>query len=1344
MISDRTAFWNQHSTLSEERDARESSIPARRMRVLIVASSLLSHVQAAVGAAIRLAAANPGTGAGMSSQTKDSIGEKWNQKYCDRLVQLAFPAEAKVADTVDLRDHRYSRETLLIELRINADLAEWLKARICHHPEPANAEELADVVFLPRVTVGAMEYTKAALTAKLPQNPKLQQRVAVLVHYVPSKWLLEQERAACKKWSADRGDIYKTVAKEGLIGVCFSGGGIRSATFNLGILQGLAQVGLLPCIDYLSSVSGGGYIHEFLAAWILRNERGRQGVIDELIPQAEPGCLPRAPEPIKWLMRYASYLTPQRGPFSTDTWTMLAVWFRNTVLNQIPILAGLLCGLFAFHLLLWTPLIYPGDFWKWSGTAATVLWSIAGLFGAVVAIFAFVSLGRLSRNLQHQQNMHKLGSASATMVAKPLLTNKQVQLHLILPWLAAAVWLSYWAQLRLSPHCPVFWFGLAPFCLWILATVMVVIFSGGAMDSYKRLHGQPTSGQRVWARVGFIAIGLLTTAIACALGWGFVWASAWLADHVAALVGPIGAVKQSAEQTLNFSVNGTAQGYSATLAGSLAKQASSAGRLLVDPWRIQLALLPGLLLSVPYVAIELTLGLLGRDYSDIRREWLARLRAWSLLYALLWGALVSLALLGPYVMFWLVLDKFGGVALTSKGIWSAIVSAVSVVTSVLTGASSKADGKPADKGIFGIKPMDLLALAAAPLTVLSFLLLLSFGAYGASWALDLLAPAHWSRGWRGMIAYGLANVVCLFAAFLVALLFGWRVDINEFSMLSFYRNRLSRCYLGATVPERQADPFTGFDGRSELMLANGKTQKARPTVRDLLPAKYTAVKKEDNEKDVEGNYEGPFPIFCTTLNLTTGDDLATQERKGTSFAFTPLYSGYSVSWTDGHKECNVSYNGYVPTEHYAYSEQGVALDTAVAISGAAVNPNMGYNSNPALAFLMTFFNVRLGWWISNPRKKDQWPAGEKRPTPLFAALYLFRELIGKVNDAAPYVNLSDGGHFENMGLYELVRRRCRYIVVCDAEEDPRMTFEGMGAAITKCRADFGADIDLDLRPLQIQAETGYSKAHCVVGTIQYPPPPGEMSKPDRRTTCRCLGETDSDLYTGVIVYIKSSLVGDEPPDLLTYQLKHAVFPQDSTADQWFQETQFEAYRRLGHHVAMATFPSALSPAATSVQSKDDIPQLFRSLYQIWYPRTPEMEKYLGDHLKQYEAILKELRERKELVGLEARLNDPTPWSVTDVVTWKVPEGDALAALYPQQFANSLIDFMYTIYTDLQLAFPDNRVSPHAEWWICLFRRWCRVTLLQDAWKAHEVGYPLEFQLFAQRELNLPEVEGTGE
>jgi hypothetical protein len=1313
---------------------------------------------------------------------REARGAIPNEKYCKRLVELAFPASVNsaapaaavlvhgqpygpeqlrralaadpkleadlrrryrhVPDPADLEellevafsptfvlgDEEYTREGLRAKLNDSHVLLERLKKRYRHEGKDwrhVQLDELVDIAFMPKITVGNEEYTETGLDLNLPTNPKLQQRVAAKVHFVPSKWLLEQEMEACGKWSKEQGDVYKKAASEGLTGVCFSGGGIRSATFNLGILQGLAQVGLLPHIDYLSSVSGGGYIHEFLAAWILRHPQGRQGVIDELIPQAEPGCLPRAPEPVKWLMRYSSYLTPMRGPFSTDTWTMVAIWFRNTTLNQVPILSGLAFAFLVVHLLVQAPVGGAGDFWTWHGARAVGAWIAQSVIGLVSAVFAVLSLVRLGGNLRRQKCMHKRGVGAEAMTAQKLLTNADVQLWIILPWMAMSVWVTYWIQSRFEPGAWMFWVGVIPFCIWILATVMVVIFAGGAMDAYDGLHpGRKSNGM---ARAGFIASGIFAAAAACGFGWAFVLISAWVSEHLSLWIGVVGVAKHAVR---HFSVSGTVQASQARLIGGIQSAGDVANGYVIDPWRIQLALLPGLLLSVPYAGIETALGLVGRDFSDMRREWLARLRAWSLLYALLWFGLVSLALLMPYFVYWLAW-------VGPTAIWSALVTFAAAHGSILfAGWSGKADGKPTDKGILGFKPLDLLALAAAPVTILGLLTGVSFL---ASWSVDHLARARWLNH-----QFWAADLVCCTVTAVAAMVFGWRVDINEFSMQSFYRNRLSRCYLGASVPERQADPFSGFDGRAELTMADGRTRRGMPKLREMLPVGYRAnqvpeaiaaeKKHEPDEAPPYGTYEGPFPIICTTLNLTTGEDLATQERKGTSFAFTPLYSGYSVSWTDGHRENKVSYNGYVSTEEFAYSEQGISLDTAVAISGAAVNPNMGYNSNPALAFLMTFFNVRLGWWISNPRKQDKWPAGNNRPTPTFAALYLFRELFGKVNDAAPYVNLSDGGHFENMGLYELVRRRCRYIVVCDAEQDAKMTFEGIGAAITKCRADFGAEIDLDLRPLQIEEKTGFSRAHCVVGTIQYPRPPrlpGEPAEePEKRRPCPCMDDDADDPYTGVIVYLKSSLVGDEPPDLLTYQLKHTVFPQDSTADQWFQETQFEAYRRLGHHVAMASIPPALEPTETKVRGRGDVKNLFRRLYAIWYPRTPEMEKYLGDHLKQYEAILKELRDRTELAGLEAALNSQI--SGQAAVSWKVPAG-----AYAVQFANSAIDFMYTIYTDLLLAFPDNRNSPHAEWWICLFRRWCRVDVMLESWNIHSELYPEEFRLFARRELRLP-------
>jgi hypothetical protein len=87
--------------------------------------------------------------------------------------------------------------------------------------------------------------------------------------------------------------------------------------------------------------------------------------------------------------------------------------------------------------------------------------------------------------------------------------------------------------------------------------------------------------------------------------------------------------------------------------------------------------------------------------------------------------------------------------------------------------------------------------------------------------------------------------------------------------------------------------------------------------------------------------------------------------------------------------------------------------------------------------------------------------------------------------------------------------------------------------------------------------------------------------------------------------------------------------------------------------------------------------------------------------------------------------------------WDPPSAPANSREYAWQFANSMLEFMHTVYTDLELAFPDNRTSPRADWWVCLFRRWCRVSLLRDSWQKLEPVYSDDFRLFARRELLLP-------
>ncbi|MFP5465551.1 MAG: hypothetical protein ACLGHR_12375, partial [Gammaproteobacteria bacterium] len=280
--------------------------------------------------------------------------------------------------------------------------------------------------------------------------------------------------------------------------------------------------------------------------------------------------------------------------------------------------------------------------------------------------------------------------------------------------------------------------------------------------------------------------------------------------------------------------------------------------------------------------------------------------------------------------------------------------------------------------------------------------------------------------------------------------------------------------------------------------------------------------------------------------LVAGQQLAWQERRAAAFAFTPLTSGYSFALPD---DPGAGIDHYRPTAHYM---GGVWLGTAMAISGAAASPNMGYHSSPALTFLMTVFNVRLGHWSPNPAAARVWTHHD----PRFGGGYLLRELFGQTDHSSPFVYLSDGGHFENLGVYELVRRRCACIVAIDAGQDGAGQFDDLGNAIRKCYADFGVVIDIrgeDLRD-------GY----VAVGHIRYPDAP-----------------------TADLLYIKPRLVGGEPADLLNYKLTHPGFPHQSTTDQWFDESQFESYRKLGHHIGLAVFGGALETASQRRQQAGD-------------------------------------------------------------------------------------------------------------------------------------------------------------
>ena len=353
-------------------------------------------------------------------------------------------------------------------------------------------------------------------------------------------------------------------------------------------------------------------------------------------------------------------------------------------------------------------------------------------------------------------------------------------------------------------------------------------------------------------------------------------------------------------------------------------------------------------------------------------------------------------------------------------------------------------------------------------------------------------------------------------AAVIVVLLSITTDINRVSMFFFYRDRLSEAFLFRRKPNT----------------ANAEPAASRDVLTDMGDLEATDALRLSDLSDTDRRI--PYHLVNAAVNCPGSRSLALRGRKADFFLLSPLYCGSSVTQ-------------YAPT--HEFERNRVTLGTAMAISGAAANPQHGHSSQPALAFLMTLLNVRLGLWAENPRftldlihrfttLRFLWP------------LALCLELLSRTNESHRLVNVSDGGHIENLGMYELLKRRCRIIVASDAGADPQRQFGDLGSLMRLARIDLGVHITIDPRPLQPDTTTGLSTAHLVTGTIAYPTPgaPPEV---------------------GTLYYIKTALTQGDPRDLHEYRARHDEYPHETTADQFFDEEQFESYRELGYQSGRA-------------------------------------------------------------------------------------------------------------------------------------------------------------------------------
>jgi len=315
----------------------------------------------------------------------------------------------------------------------------------------------------------------------------------------------------------------------------------------------------------------------------------------------------------------------------------------------------------------------------------------------------------------------------------------------------------------------------------------------------------------------------------------------------------------------------------------------------------------------------------------------------------------------------------------------------------------------------------------------------------------------------------------------------------------------------------------------------------------------------------------PYHLINAALNIR-GSSYANQRgRDADFFVFSPHYVGSSVT-------------GYVSTVNFEKAQKSFDLATAIAISGAAVSSSMGKNSIRLFAPTLALLNIRLGYWLRNPRRLFETSSWTTRVTRSFH--FLWSEMRGRLyTDTSDEVYVTDGGHIENLGLYELLRRRCQFIICIDAEADPEMRFSSFLAAQRYASIDLGIQIDLPWQ--SVQATTvewmGYDPLaakhkerkpaaqgpHAAIGTISYPS-----------------GET------GFLLYLKSSLSGDERDYILDYARRHKTFPHEPTGKQFFNEEQFEVYRALGNHIVQGVLSGidvvvSIGPDSTPVLSKFD-------------------------------------------------------------------------------------------------------------------------------------------------------------
>lgn len=556
--------------------------------------------------------------------------------------------------------------------------------------------------------------------------------------------------------------------------------------------------------------------------------------------------------------------------------------------------------------------------------------------------------------------------------------------------------------------------------------------------------------------------------------------------------------------------------------------------------------------------------------------------------------------------------------------WSLNDFGFPAIWTMITGAGTLAFGFGAKAALYlerllGLKkfrlPFEVVALILASIWLFTLMLALSVAAAGFAWEWKPVWQDQAFQPMSGSWALMLTVAICFVASWFFSRSFGF---VNLSSMQQIYAARLSRAYIGATNP--------------------GRRQHKNFDMTELLPGDEIGL--DDYAPQRRG---GPLHLINVTLNETLSGktQIERRDRKGLPMAVGPC--GLSVGH-DSHArwisetpltkfhalwearqraiepiDCNGDrFHALCDNAAKRKSRQqrieALALGRWTAISGAAFTTGTGATTSLGLSLLLGLANVRLGYWWNSGIVPDRREAKTRSNFLELGSRILSRilpvqtclltEFFARFHGPArQHWYLSDGGHFENTACYELIRRRVPFIICSDAGQDPKYQFADFANLVRKVRTDFGAEIQVVRRKADLATDDPGARfpmpklediVHpALLDVIGVPEDFRPLDEDDAaqgpRTCCSerhavlaRIHYTDNDEFSWLLL-IKPSVMGDETADVTQYQRTHPLFPQEPTTDQYFDEAQWESYRKLGEHIGTELFtpPSVMHKNAAS-------------------------------------------------------------------------------------------------------------------------------------------------------------------